>query len=121
MLRLEALARLMDGAFVIPGTNIRMGLDGLIGLVPVLGDVAAGLVSTYLIWEARRFGAPGWLIARMLANTMLDTTIGAIPVVGDAFDILFRANMKNMALLRRHFEKQRRQSSLIIDRYVHRA
>ena len=54
MLRLEALARLMDGAFVIPGTNIRMGLDGLIGLVPVLGDVAAGLVSTYLIWEARR-------------------------------------------------------------------
>ena len=121
MLRLEALARLMDGAFVIPGTNIRMGLDGLIGLVPVLGDVAAGLVSTYLIWEARQLGAPGWLIARMLANTMLDTTIGAIPVVGDAFDILFRANMKNMALLRRHFEKQRRQSSLIIDRYVHRA
>ena len=104
--RVEALARLMDGAFVIPGTNIRMGLDGLIGLVPVAGDVVAGLISSYLIWEARQLGAPVWLIGRMIANTLLDTTIGAIPVVGDAFDIMFRANMKNMALLRRHMEKK---------------
>jgi Domain of unknown function (DUF4112) len=104
--RLEALARLMDGAFVIPGTNIRMGLDGIIGLVPVAGDVIGGLVSTYLIWEARQLGAPKWLIARMLANTLRDTVVGSVPVVGDAFDILFRANMKNMALLRRHMEKR---------------
>jgi hypothetical protein len=104
--RLEALARLMDGAFIIPGTSIRFGLDGIIGLVPVAGDVIAGLVSTYLIWEARQLGAPRWLIARMLANAFLDTTVGAIPVVGDAFDVLFRANMKNMALLRRHLEKK---------------
>lgn len=104
--RLEVLARLMDGAFVLPGTTIRFGLDGIIGLIPVAGDVIAGLVSTYLIWEARQLGAPNWLIARMLANTFLDTTIGAIPVVGDAFDVLFRANMKNMALLRRHLEKK---------------
>src|SRR4026209_1610078 len=101
MARLEALAQLMDGAFVIPGTTIRFGLDGIIGLIPVAGDMIAGLVSTYLIWEARQLGAPNWLIARMLANTLLDTTIGAIPVLGDAFDVLFRANMKNMALLRR--------------------
>ena len=106
MARLEALARLMDGAFVIPGTTIRFGLDGIIGLIPVAGDMIAGLVSTYLIWEARQLGAPSWLIARMLANAFLDTTIGAIPVVGDAFDVLFRANMKNMALLRRHLEKK---------------
>ena len=104
--RLEALAKLMDGAFVIPGTNIRMGLDGLIGLVPVAGDMISGLISTYMIWEARQLGAPRWLIARMLANTLLDTTVGAIPVLGDAFDVLFRANMKNMALLRRHMEKR---------------
>src|SRR6185437_12130745 len=103
--RLEALARLMDGAFVLPGTTIRFGLDGIIGLIPVAGDVIAGLVSTYLIWEARQLGAPSWLIARMLANVLLDTTIGAIPVMGDAFDVLFRANMKNIALLRRHLEK----------------
>ena len=104
--RLEALAKLMDGAFVIPGTNIRMGLDGLIGLVPVAGDMVSGLISTYMIWEARQLGAPRWLIARMLANTLLDTTIGAVPVFGDAFDVMFRANMKNMALLRRHLEKK---------------
>src|SRR4026209_2789943 len=105
MARLEALAQLMDGAFVIPGTTIRFGLDGIIGLIPVAGDMLAGLVSTYLIWEAKQLGAPGWLIARMLANAFLDTTSGAIPVVGDAFDVLFRANMKNMALLHRHLEK----------------
>ena len=103
--RVEALARLMDGAFVLPGTNIRLGLDSIIGLIPVAGDVVSGLVSSYLIWEARQLGAPQWLIARMVANTLLDTTIGAIPVVGDAFDIMFRANMKNMALLRRHMDK----------------
>ena len=104
--RLEMLARLMDGAFVLPGTTIRFGLDGIIGLIPVAGDMVAGLVSAYLIWEARQLGAPNWLIGRMLANTFLDTTIGAIPVVGDAFDIRFRPNLKNMALLRRHLEKK---------------
>ena len=104
--RLEALARLMDGSFVIPGTNFRLGLDAVIGLVPVAGDVISGIISSYLIWEARRLGAPRWLIARMMANTFIDTTLGAIPVVGDAFDILFRGNMKNMALLRRHMDKR---------------
>ena len=61
--RLEALARLMDGIFTIPGTNIRMGLDGFIGLLPVAGDVVSGLISSYLIWEAKQLGAPKWLIA----------------------------------------------------------
>jgi Domain of unknown function (DUF4112) len=104
--RLEGLARLMDGALVIPGTHLRFGLDAVVGLVPVAGDVISGLISSYLIWEARQLGAPRWLIARMLANTLLDTTIGAIPLLGDAFDIMFRANMKNMALLRRHMERR---------------
>ena len=104
--RLDALARLMDSAFVIPGTSIRMGLDGLIGLVPVAGDLVAGLISSYLIWEARQLGASRWVIGRMMANTALDTIVGAVPVVGDAFDVLFRANLKNMALLRRHLERR---------------
>jgi hypothetical protein len=104
--RLEMLAKLMDGAFVIPGTTIRFGLDGIIGLIPVAGDMIAGLVSTYLIWEAKQLGAPRWLLARMLANAFLDTAIGSVPVVGDAFDVLFRANMKNVALLRRYLEKK---------------
>lgn len=104
--RLEALAKLMDGAFVIPGTGIRMGLDGIIGLIPGIGDAISGIISSYLIWEARQLGAPRWLIARMVANTALDTLIGAIPVAGDVFDVMFRANLKNMALLRRHLEKK---------------
>lgn len=103
--RMEALARLMDGVFVLPGTNIRLGLDAIIGLVPVAGDLISGVISSYLIWEARQLGAPKWLIARMMANTLIDTAVGAIPVLGDAFDVMFRANMKNMALLRRHMEK----------------
>ena len=106
LLRLEALAKLMDGAFVVPGTTIRFGLDGIIGLIPVAGDMVAGLVSTYLVWEARQLGAPSWLIARMMANVLLDTAVGSVPVLGDAFDVLFRANMKNMALLRRYLEKK---------------
>jgi hypothetical protein len=104
--RLEALARLMDGSFILPGTNIRLGLDAIIGLVPGVGDIISGLISSYLIWEARRLGASKWLIARMSANTLIDTAIGSIPVVGDAFDVMFRANMKNMALLRRHLEQR---------------
>lgn len=104
--RLELLARVMDSAFVIPGTNVRMGLDGLIGLVPVAGDVISGLMSTYLIWEARKLGVPKWVLWRMMANTTLDATLGSVPVLGDAFDVMFRANLKNMALLRRHMEKK---------------
>lgn len=104
--RLDALAKLMDGAFVIPGTNIRMGLDGLIGLIPIAGDLVSGLISSYLIWEARQLGASRWVIGRMMANTLIDTTIGAIPVVGDAFDIVFRTNLRNMALLRKHLARR---------------
>ena len=104
--RLEALARLMDSAFTIPGTNIRMGVDGFIGLVPVAGDLISALMSSYLIWEARQLGASRWVIGRMMANTALDTLVGAVPLVGDAFDVVFRANMKNMALLRKHIAKK---------------
>lgn len=104
--RLEALAKLMDGAFVIPGTNIRMGLDGIIGLVPIAGDLVAGLVSSYMIWEARQLGASRWVIGRMMANTLVDTAIGVIPVAGDAFDVVFRCNMRNMALLRKHLVRK---------------
>ena len=104
--RLDRLAKLMDGAFVIPGTGVRIGLDGIVGLVPVAGDVISGIVASYLIWEAHRLGAPKFLIWRMVANTLIDTTLGSVPLIGDAFDVLFRANMMNMTLLRRHLERQ---------------
>jgi hypothetical protein len=106
LVRLEAVAKLMDGAIVIPGTDLRIGLDAVIGMVPGIGDLISGAIGSYLIWEARRLGAPKWLIARMSANMLLDTTVGVIPILGDVFDLAFRANMKNMALLRKHVEKK---------------
>jgi hypothetical protein len=115
MARLDALAKVMDSAFVIPGTNIRMGLDGVIGLFPVVGDVVGGVVSSYIVWEARRIGAPTWLLARMSLNVAVETGIGAIPFLGDAFDIMFRANLRNMALLRGHLERRGRIATKTID------
>ena len=87
--RLDALATLMDAAFVVQGTNIRMGLNGLIGLVPVAGNTIAGAISNYIIWEARQLGAPGWLIARMMLDVAIVPGIGAVPLVGDMFNIPF--------------------------------
>lgn len=103
--RLEALARLMDSSFAIPGTNIRMGADALLNLIPGLGLVATKGVSAYLIYEARRLGAPPSLIARMIGNVGVDFVISAIPVVGWVGDVFYRANNKNIALLRRHLDQ----------------
>ncbi len=105
--RLDALARLLDSAFVIPGTNVRYGLDGLIGLVPVIGDVITTAISLWIVREARELGAPWHVTARMVGNVALDGTIGLVPVLGDAFDVVFRANVRNLRLLRRWIDRQR--------------
>jgi uncharacterized protein DUF4112 len=97
--RIDALATLLDTALVIPGTGIRFGLDGLIGLVPGVGDLITTALSLYIVREARALGAPLHVIARMLGNVALDGVVGAVPVVGDAFDVLWRANRRNMRLL----------------------
>jgi hypothetical protein len=111
VVRLDALAMLMDAAFVIPGTNIRMGLDGLIGLLPIAGDLISSLVSSYIVWEARQLGLPRWILARMMLNVAIDTAIGPVPIVGDAFDVMFRANLKNMSLLKHYLERQARPTA----------
>jgi len=103
--RIDALATLMDTAFVIPGTEIRFGLDALIGLVPGIGDAITTVMSLFIVSEARALGAPRTLIARMLANVALDGVVGAVPLAGDMFDVAFRANRRNMALLRAHLDK----------------
>lgn len=108
MQRLEAVAKLLDVAFVLPGTNVRYGIDGLIGLIPVVGDIIATALSLWLVREARALGAPWHVTARMLGNVAVQGTIGAIPVAGDAFDVLFRANMRNARLLRRWLDTQPR-------------
>jgi Domain of unknown function (DUF4112) len=104
LVRLDALAKLMDSAITIPGTKIVMGLDAFLGLLPVVGDAISSVISGYIIWEARRLGASRWLIARMAGNAALDAVVGSVPVLGDVFDVAFKANRKNVALLQRHIE-----------------
>lgn len=102
---LDRLAHWLDDRFKIPGTNIRFGLDGLLGIVPGIGDTASSLASLYLVIEARRLGVPRLTIARMLINVLLDWVIGLIPLLGDIFDIAYKANRRNIALLQKHLAK----------------
>ena len=106
--RLDAVARLLDIAFILPGTNIRYGIDGIIGLIPVVGDIIATALSLWLVREARALGAPWHVTARMLGNVAIQGVVGTVPVAGDAFDVLFRANIRNMRMLRRWMDKQPR-------------
>ena len=103
--RLDMLATAFDTAFILPGTNVRFGVESLLRLVPGIGDVAASLLSFYLLYEASRLGVPRLLLARMAVNVVLEGAVGAVPFAGDAFDILFRANRRNVALLRAHFAR----------------
>jgi len=99
--RLRKLAWLLDAQFGLPGTRFRFGVNSLLGLSPVAGDLALGLVSLYIIWEAKRLGAPNWLLGQMLANVAIEVAGGAVPIVGDLFDMAFKANLRNLGLLER--------------------
>jgi hypothetical protein len=105
--RLEALAKLLDVAFILPGTKVRYGIDGLIGLIPVVGDIITTAIALWIVREARALGAPWYLTARMLGNVAVDGVVGIVPVVGDAFDVAFKANMRNIRMLRRWIDRQR--------------
>ncbi len=116
MQRIEMLARLMDSAILIPGTATRLGLDGIIGIVPVVGDLVGHAVASYIIWEARKLGASKLTLARMVGNTLLDAAVGVVPVLGDVFDVMFKANMKNLALLKAELaHKQQQRAGPVIE------
>lgn len=100
--RMRAAARLLDSRFRIPGTNIRFGLDAIVGLVPGVGDFAGAIASAYFIYEAARLGAPGAVLARMVTNVGVEALVGAIPILGDLFDVAFKANNRNVRLLEQH-------------------
>ena len=97
--RLHRVGWLLDNSIPIPGTRFRLGIDQLIGLVPGVGDLVGGLLSLYIIVEASRMGVPRGLLARMGWNVAIDTLVGEIPILGDMFDIGFKANLRNLALL----------------------
>ena len=101
----EAIAWLLDNSIPVPGTGRRFGVDAIIGLVPVVGDVVSAGMGLFVVWRASRMGLPRIVVTRMLVVSALDFVIGSIPIAGDAFDLWFKANTRNLALLRRHLER----------------
>jgi hypothetical protein len=103
--RLQRLSRLLDSAFVIPGTRFRFGVDAIVGLVPGIGDAIGAIFSAYIIFQAARLGASKAILARMMGNVALDTIVGEIPLLGDLFDAGFKSNNRNMSLLEQHVHR----------------
>jgi hypothetical protein len=101
----------MDAQFRIPGTSIRFGFDGIIGLIPGVGDFVSFLISAYIVSLAAKKGASGFVVARMVLNIVIDALVGAIPILGDIFDVAFKANQRNMQLLEEHYEQGKHQGS----------
>jgi hypothetical protein len=99
--RLIVLTRLLDTAVDVPALRTRVGLDAVLGLVPVVGDVVSGALGLYLVFEARQLGASRWLQARMIGNLLIDAAVGAVPVAGDLFDVYFKAHLRNLKLLQK--------------------
>lgn len=108
---IESLARLMDSRFRIPGTNIRFGLDALAGLIPGIGDFATLFVSGYIMTILAKNGASGFVLARMALNIVLDAVLGSVPILGDLFDVAFKANIRNVQLLQEHYVEGRHKGS----------
>jgi Domain of unknown function (DUF4112) len=104
--RLDRLSRLLDIAFLVPGTNIRFGVEAILRLVPGIGDAAASALSCWVLYEAYCLGTPPLLLARMIGNVVVEGMAGAVPIAGDLFDIRWRANRRNVGLLREYFERE---------------
>lgn len=111
--RIEAMEQLLERSFRIPGVNIPVGLDSVVGLVPVIGDFVTAAMGAYIVWEARNLGLPKWKLWRMAGNIAFDTAIGAVPLAGDAFDLLFRSNSRNLRIVRKHLDKHHPASRVI--------
>jgi hypothetical protein len=108
---IEAIAWLLDNSIPVPGTGgRRLGIDALIGLVPGIGDLLSGAIGLVVVWRGSRMGVPRVVVARMLANTLLDLAIGSIPVIGDAFDLWFKASTRNLGLVRGWLERPDRST-----------
>jgi len=103
--RIEAMEKILERMFVIPGINRPVGLDAIVGLVPVLGDIAATALGAYIIWEAKNLGMSKWQITRLAGNVGTDWLLGLIPFVGDVTDFFFQSNTRNLRIIKRHLDK----------------
>lgn len=111
--RVEAVEMLLERSFRVPGVNVPIGLDAIIGLVPVIGDLVTTALGAYIVWEARNLGVSKWGLTRMGANVAFDTAIGLIPVLGDAADFVFRSNTRNLRIIKKHLDKHHPESRII--------
>ena len=111
--RLEAVEGVLERIFVVPGINRPVGLDAIVGLIPVVGDVVTTAMGAWLVWEARNLGMSKFHLARMIGNVGVDTVIGAIPLVGDLFDFVFRSNSRNLKMLKRWLDKHHPETMIV--------
>lgn len=111
--RIEGMEHLLEGLFVIPGTNRRVGLDVILDIVPVGGSVVAAAMGSYLAWEARNLGMPKSAIVRMAGNIGVDALLGAIPFIGAVPDFFFRSNTRNLKIIKRHLDKHHPKTAII--------
>jgi len=118
--RLEAMERLLERMFVVPGLNRPIGLDVILDLVPVAGDLVGTALGAWIVWEARNLGMPKWQIARMAGNVGIDTLLGAIPWVGAIPDFFFRSNSRNLRIIRKWLDRNHPQTSTLEGELVRR-
>ncbi|MHA6316092.1 DUF4112 domain-containing protein [Altererythrobacter sp. CAU 1778] len=111
--RIEAMEQLLERSFVIPGTRVPVGLDSIVGLVPVVGDFITAAMGAYIVWEARNLGLPKWQLWRMGGHIAFDSLLGAVPVAGDLFDFVYRSNSKNLRIIKKHLDKHHPQTRVI--------
>ena len=111
--RLEAVETLLERVAVVPGINRPIGLDAILGLIPVVGDLVTTAMGAWLVWEARNLGMPKLHLVRMAGNVGIDTVIGAVPLVGDLFDFAFRSNSRNLKIVKRWLDKHHPESGLL--------
>ena len=107
------MEHLLERSMVVPGTNYPIGLDTIIGFVPVVGDIVTAVMGAYIVWEAKNLGLPRWKLWRMIGNIAIDGAVGAVPVVGDAFDVVYRSNTKNLRIVKKHLDKHHPQTRVI--------
>jgi hypothetical protein len=116
--RVRSIAKLLDSAIRIPGTRIRFGVDAVVGLIPGLGDVAGAVFSGYLILLGSRMGLPPHIITRMVTNVAIDTIAGGVPILGDLFDVAWKSNLKNVALLEQFTDPQGTAEASSVSRWI---
>lgn len=111
--RVEAMEMVLERSFIIPGIRQPIGLDSIVGLIPVVGDIVTMGMGAYIVWEARNLGLPKWKLLRMAGNVAFDSAVGAVPVAGDLFDFLFRSNSRNLRIIRKHLDKHHPETRVI--------